>query len=50
LPSSTQFREIDSFYNGFAIIVAIGLQNPMINWNQAQILNCKMLDDVVTGY
>jgi hypothetical protein len=51
LPSLTQFGEIGSLYPGFAIIVAIGLRNPMLNQNQAQILYCRMFidlfDDVV---
>ncbi len=38
LPSLTQFREIGSVYPEFAIIIAIGLRNPMLNGNQAQIL------------
>jgi hypothetical protein len=36
------------------IIIAIGLRNPLLNWNQVQIVYCKifigLLDDVVTGY
>jgi hypothetical protein len=38
LPSSTQFGEIGSAYPEFTIIVAIGLRNPMLNRNQAQML------------
>jgi hypothetical protein len=49
----TQFGEIGSVFSGFTIIVAIGLQNPMLYCNQAQILYCRMfidlLDDVVMG-
>jgi mitochondrial fission protein ELM1 len=37
-PSSTQFKEIAAAYPKFAIAVAIGVQNPMLNWNQAHIL------------
>jgi hypothetical protein len=54
LPSLTQVREIGSVYPGFMIIVAIGLENPKLNQNQAQILYSRMfidlLDDVVMDY
>ncbi len=53
-PSSTQVGEISSIYPDYAIIIAIGLWNPMLNLNQPQILYCgifiDLLDDVVTGY
>jgi hypothetical protein len=44
--SLTQFGEIGSVYTGFAIMIAIGLWNPMLNQNQAQILYCKMFIDL----
>jgi hypothetical protein len=48
------FGEIGSVYPCFVIFVAIGLRNPMLNRNRAQILYCRMfidlLDDVATVY
>jgi hypothetical protein len=46
--------EIGSVHSSFEIMIALGLQNPMLNRNRTQILNCMvfidLLDGVVTGY
>ncbi len=53
-PSLIWFGEIGTVHHGFVFMIAIGLQNPMLNRNQMQILNCMMfldlLDGVETGY
>ncbi len=50
-PSPTQFEEIGTVYPGFAIIVATGPQNPMLNQSGANLvlqMFIDLLDDVVT--
>ncbi len=42
-PSLKQFKEIGSAYPEFANFVAIGLENPLLNRNQAQTLYCSMM-------
>jgi hypothetical protein len=53
-PRPSLEKMVPYVYPVFAIIVATGLRNPMLNRNQVQILYCRMLidllDDVVTVY